>query len=201
MNWYDRPATDWFPDRRRKKVRDSQRSRVYIAQAHHSCWPRVTARTPISKRSGPAGLVQGGGKSVHVMHGLDRSMRRRAYRIFTDLDTVQSFVSAMTALPSVRKRFLLANEGVEVYGRRVDAESAYARIGEIHLSRGAMFPLIILHELAHALDHVQGAWHGPWFVNAYIDLVRIGMGTEAADELEEHFQEGGVRWEPYFIRE
>lgn len=50
---------------------------------------------------------------------------------------------------------------------------------------------LVLHELAHWLrPHVDG--HGPAWVRTYLALVRVGLGADFAETLEEEFRAEGV---------
>lgn len=70
----------------------------------------------------------------------------------------------------------------------------------VDLPRWSRTPLVILHEVAHAItDRYYGAdlgGHGPEFASVLLDLVRFGVGKDAYERMKREFQAGAVRFAP-----
>jgi putative metallohydrolase (TIGR04338 family) len=81
-------------------------------------------------------------------------------------------------------------------GRRSPAGNPYERY--IKMPVWSRFPLLILHEVAHVIAPLGGAWHGWEFASTYLELVNHVLGVEAAGEMKSLFRSTGVRYtKPY----
>ena len=101
-------------------------------------------------------------------------------RKFADLESIQRYYDAVCQLDAVQKEW----PGVKppkVVQRRGETKAHYSALGaEVHVpmkGRWALRELVILHELAHHLEHDQ---HGPKFRGAYVYLLGVCMGQEAS---------------------
>ncbi len=105
-----------------------------------------------------------------------------AERKFGDLESIQRYVDAVLALPSVQARWPeRAVRPVRVQRRPRD-DAAHYRMGVIaipdHGRRWAMREVTVLHELAHHLDDSHGPAHGKTMQATLVDLLAIAMGDE-----------------------
>jgi len=66
--------------------------------------------------------------------------------------------------------------------------------GRIRLPRWSRVNWIVLHEVAHTLQPLGTAWHGPEFCGIYRQLVWDVMGPYQATRLEDALAEHHVSW-------
>ncbi|GED99733.1 hypothetical protein nbrc107696_01800 [Gordonia spumicola] len=118
---------------------------------------------------------------------------------FADLESVARYVDEVLALAPVRAQFPRAGVAVRVRRRRggraahYDAATHTMAVPDSADGAWALRELVVLHELAHHLDTGEGAAHGPSFVDALIDLVRLVLGPEVALIYRVLFTEAGAR--------
>lgn len=88
-------------------------------------------------------------------------------------------------------------------GLRINPGSgACANRDGMWLSKWGRQKWIIIHELAHVIDHIENglprhAWHtghGWQFAAIYINLTRMAFGTDCKRELKQAFRDGSVRY-------
>lgn len=77
-------------------------------------------------------------------------------------------------------RYIAVRDG---RGRRSAAGQNCGHFGVIKLPRWARNPLVVLHEVAHAVQPRRTAAHGPEFARIYLDLVRRWIGPRTAVRL------------------
>ena len=86
---------------------------------------------------------------------------------------------------------------------RPTARGGFARDGkEIALSRWGRQKWVVIHELAHIIDHLENGrtgaiWHmdhGWQFCAIYLQLVGMAFGYEAKKALREEFKKRGVKY-------
>lgn len=160
-------------------MRDSQRAAIYAAEDQVS-----------------AALVRGG--SVDFFGS---TLTLPIERHFADVASIQRYVDAVLALPSVCERWPQAL-AVRVRERAGATKATYQRTGfviAIPLAgpppRWAAREMVILHELAHHLTYSRGedvAAHGPEFVGDFETLVGIVIGPEVALMLRAAFDGVGA---------
>ncbi len=66
--------------------------------------------------------------------------------------------------------------------------------GEICMPKWSRSPLIVLHELAHALGSESEAFHGSEFAKRYSNLVGYYMSLDSKAELISAFDHHGVKY-------
>lgn len=162
-------------------MRDTQRSRVYAAEAQ-------VARM-IDARGGYPTIALFGSE---VVAPDDRK--------FGDIDAVQRYVDSVLALNWVRARWPdSAGRPVAVRARRGSAKAHYERqTATIALppfelgGRWGLRELVVLHELAHHFVHESASHHGPEFVGHLLLLVAELIGPEAEFLLRTTYLENGV---------
>jgi putative metallohydrolase (TIGR04338 family) len=102
-------------------------------------------------------------------------------RKFADLESIQRYLDMVMELPQVKARW--SRETPKVRPRSNGAFAHYEpatnqiAICVMRGERGAMRELLVLHELAHALERDK---HGPRWRGALIFLVQECVGHEAA---------------------
>lgn len=166
-------------------VRDTQRSRVYSAEA---LVRRVYDR---ADRADCRTLT---------VHGstLTLPIERR----FASLDSIQRYIDAVLGLNWVRAAWPARSAvAVTVRERRGQASAHYERAGATiaippreHNRAWAMREFVVLHELAHHLaPNTAAAPHGPEFAGRMSTLVTEIVGPEAGFLLTTTLRDSGVR--------
>ncbi|QCB49426.1 TIGR04338 family metallohydrolase [Rhodococcus sp. PAMC28707] len=167
------------------KNRDSQRSKVYDAEA----MVRV-----IFDRADERGL-----RTVEMFGS---TITLPIERKFASIESVQSYVDAVLTLNWVRETWPHAGSVVQVRERSGTGASHYERDTQtiampLHRNNEAwaLRELVVLHELAHHLQpEVSGlASHGGEFVDRFVTLVGEIIGQEAGFVLRATMAENGVR--------
>lgn len=112
-------------------------------------------------------------------------------RKFADLASIQAYYEKVMALPSVQG-YWPGRTAPTVRPRSNGSAAHYNGLRHevaICIHRGERFALreiVVLHELAHSLERDQ---HGPRFRGAFIYLLNVCMGQEAAMLLGSYFHE------------
>jgi putative metallohydrolase (TIGR04338 family) len=161
--------------------RDSQRSKVYAAEAQ-------VARVIDARLEFPT--VRLFGSEVVVPDDLK----------FGDVASVQRYVDSVLGLNWVQARWpAAAARPVSVRARRGAGKAHYelatATIALPPFERGGRWglrELVVLHELAHHLDDGARPPHGPQFPAAVLMLVSELIGAEAEFLLRTTYLENGV---------
>lgn len=172
------------PGHRTGMARDMQKSRVYGAER--------SLRSMLDLAAGT------GAQPIVEIHG--SAIVLPIERKFADLPSIQRYIDAVLASPDVRAAWPdRAAISVTARARRGDAHAhyeAFSRTIAIPVnpgqSRWAMREVVLLHEIAHHLTP-RGSSHGPEYAGAFIDLVGIVMGPEAALLLRISMHEAGVK--------
>ena len=161
--------------------RDSQRSKVYAAEAF--------VRT-LFDRAG-----EHGNRAIEFF-GTQLTLPPEGR--FASTPAIQRYVDDVLALPAVRQRWPAAGP-LAVRARRGIAAAHYERsddgatiaVPERHTT-WALRELVVLHEIAH---HLCGAEppHGPEFVATFCELSEAVMGPEVAHVLRVVYSKEGVR--------
>ncbi len=160
-------------------VRDTQRSRVYAAEAF--------VRTLFDSAARHGSAVDFFGERVT----LPPEAR------FGSVESVQRYVDDVLALPAVSRRW--APERLTVRARRGVNAAHYectgqgATIAVPDRQRWALRELVVLHEIAHHLCGPDGAAHGPAFVETFCEVAAAVMGPEAGHVLRVVYAKEGVR--------
>jgi putative metallohydrolase (TIGR04338 family) len=118
---------------------------------------------------------------------------------FGSVESVQRYVDEVLALPAVRKRWPSVLP-VSVRARRAAAAAHYEyhdgagviAIPDRDTAEWALRELVVLHEVAHHLCHVEPA-HGPEFVATICELAELVMGPELGHVLRVVYDKEGVR--------
>lgn len=155
--------------------RDSQRARVYAAEAS---WE---ARLDAARRGARRAEVAGS------------AVLLPEERLFGTLDAAQAYADVVTtrrALPPVRLR---ARRGQSK--AHWESPDGIALPLPTHGSPWALREAVLLHELAHHESwHTSGdAGHGPAFTARMLDLVEEALGAEAAFALRVDLAEHGAQ--------
>ena len=122
-------------------------------------------------------------------------------RHFATLESVQTYVEAVLALPTVQATWPRAAVPVAVRERRGQQQADYQRLTAtlaLPLHAGnrawALRELVILHELAHHLAQVENEEaHGPAFTARLIALTGLVVGEEAGFLLRTTMWDLGIR--------
>lgn len=166
-------------------VRDSQRSRVYDAEA------LVRRMFDRAEESGARTVELYGSRITLPIE-----------RKFASVDSVQTYANRVLALNWVRAQWDRATEPLTVRARAGTAAAHYETgraVLAVPLHAGgtawALRELVILHELAHHLEPSPGelSAHGPEFCTRYLDLVDGVIGPEAALILRTTLHDCGAR--------
>jgi putative metallohydrolase (TIGR04338 family) len=161
--------------------RDGQRARVYAAEQF--------VRTLFDR------AAERGTRSVDFF-GTQLTLPPEAR--FATVESVQTYVRDVLALPAVRSRWPAAQVPT-VRGRRGVTAAHYEYDGSVATiavpDRGttwALRELVVLHELAHHLSQAEPP-HGPDFVAAFGELADAVMGPEVGHVLRVVYAKEGVR--------
>ncbi len=121
-------------------------------------------------------------------------------RHFAMLESVQAYVDAVLAMPTIRTRWPRAAVPVVVRERRGQHQADYLRLVAViavplHVDSHAwaLRELVILHELAHHLADSDEEPHGPGFAERLVALTGIVVGEEAGFLLRTTMWDNGVR--------
>lgn len=169
------------PDADIPATRDRQRGRVYDAE-------NLVHR--IFDRSADFPVVEVAGSRLTLP----------IERHFATLESVQAYVDAVLAMPSIRTRWPRAAVPVAVRERTGQHQADYQRLVAVlavPLHSGnrawALRELVILHELAHHLADTDEEPHGPAFAGRLIALTSAVVGEEAGFLLRTTMWDNGVR--------
>ncbi len=117
---------------------------------------------------------------------------------FASVDSARRYVDDVLALPAVLARWRPVGP-VAVRSRRGATAAHYENhdgAGTIAVpersSRWALRELVLLHEIAHHLCHVEPA-HGREFVSTMCELAEVVMGPEVGHVLRVVYAKEGVR--------
>ncbi|CMJ30994.1 TIGR04338 family metallohydrolase [Mycobacterium tuberculosis] len=162
--------------------RDSQRARVYAAEAFvRTLFDRVTAH----------------GSPTVEFFGTQLTLPPEGR--FGSVASVQRYVDDVLALPAVGQNWPTVSP-VRVRARRVAAAAHYENHGgtgtiavpDRHTAGWAMRELVVLHEVAHHLCQVPPP-HGPEFVATVCTLTELVMGPEVGHVFRVVYAQEGVR--------
>ncbi|OBA43700.1 hypothetical protein A5780_03915 [Nocardia sp. 852002-20019_SCH5090214] len=146
------------------RPRDRQRRRVYDAER------RLRALFDLADHT-PGRTVELFGSQISVP--IERRMGT--------VESVNAYLDAVLAMPSIRTRYPHAAVPLRVRARRgsryAHYEPATATIA-VPLRERAVRELLVLHELAHHLQP-RPAGHGPEFCRVFCDLLDTVVGAEA----------------------
>lgn len=162
-------------------VRDTQRARVYAAEAF--------VRTIFDR------AAQGSSRSIDFF-GARITLPPEAR--FGSVPSVQRYVDGVLALPAVGARWPHRTP-LGVRARRGATAAHYERraVGAVIAVPAdvgwALRELVVLHEVAHHLDNTPGPPHGPGFVATFCDLAALVMGPEVGYVLRVVYAKEGVR--------
>lgn len=106
------------------------------------------------------------------------------------IEACQLYVNKILRKGWYKRNFGRRSVYVSSVRNNADATASY---GSIRLPRWARGHMVILHELAHAVNS-KADRHGPYFAGTYIYLVEQVLGEDRARELTEAFRAGGVDW-------
>ncbi len=116
---------------------------------------------------------------------------------FGSVDAVGRYVEDVLALPAVSAQWPGAGP-IEVRARRGATAAHYERraagaVIAVPEQRGwALRELVVLHEVAHHLDHSDEPAHGPGFVGTFCALAAAVMGPEVGYVLRVVYRKEGV---------
>jgi len=162
--------------------RDSQRSKVYAAEAF--------VRTLFDR------AAEHGSSSMDFF-GAQLTLPPEAR--FGSLDAVQRYVDEVLALPAVRRQWG-DPAPLRVRARRASTAAHYENrpgtaviaVPDQRDADWAMRELVVLHEIAHHLCDAQPA-HGPQYVTTLCTLAELVMGPEVGHVLRVVCAKEGVR--------
>lgn len=161
-------------------TRDSQRSRVYAAEAF--------VRTLFDRAA------------EHNSRAIDffgTAITLPPEARFASVASVQCYVDEVLELPAVTRCWSRPGP-VRVRARRAATAAHYENTGVIAVPQRltedwAMRELVVLHELAHHLCGAEGPAHGPAFTATFCDLTAAVMGPETGHVLRVVYAKEGVR--------
>ena len=117
---------------------------------------------------------------------------------FATVESVQSYVRDVLALPAVRSRWpaaqvptVRARRGVTAAHYEFDGTVATIAVPD-RRTTWALRELVVLHEIAHHLAQAEPP-HGPDFVAAFGELADAVMGPEVGHVLRVVYAKEGVR--------
>ncbi len=160
--------------------RDSQRSKVYAAEAF--------VRTMFDRAA------------QHHSRAIDffgASLTLPPEARFASIDAVRRYVDQVLAMPAVTQRWQVgalavrARRGAGAAHYEVQDGAAVIAVPE-QSTRWALRELVLLHEVAHHLCPVEPA-HGPEFCATLCELVEVVMGPEVGHVLRVVYAKEGVR--------
>lgn len=119
---------------------------------------------------------------------------------FASVDSVQSYVDAVLAMPAVAE-IADSPAPVRVRSRRSATAAHYENAGDSGViavpdrvsTQWALRELVVLHEVAHHLAGPAGPAHGPRFVATFCALAAAVMGPEVGHVLRVVYAKQGVR--------
>lgn len=174
----------------RKRERDNQKERVYAAERS------LLSHAPISV------WTAWDRNERHIRH-LDAYYRRHPdlgcydtsasrpepeLRPMT-LPQVRSYVNDKVKSAWFQKTFTPWFGRMIVQTRKSNAGACCQLSGPtLSFPKWSRWPIVILHEMAHAVTSEYSAWHGSEFARNFITLVSHYLGTEAARELKAAFR-------------
>ena len=164
-------------------ARDSQRSRVYAAEQF--------VRTLFDRAAS---------HSSRAIDFFGDPITLPPEARFASMESVQSYLDAVLALPTVTARWP-GLDRIAVRPRRSATAAHYENrdgTGVIAVpergARGwAMRELVVLHEVAHHLAADNTPAHGPQFVATFCELAATVMGPEVGHVLRVVYSKEGVR--------
>ena len=107
-------------------------------------------------------------------------------------DEVRSMIERILDDRKVRARWGAKDVAVRFYGNRNHGARTDYFGTEVTFSAASSTPMIVCHELAHALAPV-GEGHGPEFASTYLFLVGAFVGTHEAKVLRQRFRDNRVK--------
>ncbi|WP_030516680.1 TIGR04338 family metallohydrolase [Nocardia sp. NRRL WC-3656] len=160
------------------RPRDGQRRKVYDAEHRLRVLFDLADRTP--------------GRTVELFGSqISVPIERRMGTV----ESVNAYLDAVLALPSIRVRYPHAAVPVRVRARRgsryAHYEPATATIA-VPLRERAVRELLVLHELAHHL-RPRPAGHGPEFCRVFCDVLDTVVGAEAGWLMRTLLHDTGAR--------
>lgn len=114
---------------------------------------------------------------------------------FTSVAEMQQYVDTVVARRWFRSRW--GSRSVEVRdGRGFRRATCYPRgdSAVVYMPRRSRCQLVLLHEIAHAVQPPGTAWHGPEFCRIYLALVRHFMGQAEGTLLLAAYRAKRVRY-------
>jgi len=146
--------------------------------------------SPLTGRDEPPRERDQQRKRLYAAETILASVSRRRIETVPDL---QAYVDELCHKPWFKHRWG-SHQVVVKDGRGRRRASAIGNV--IKMPRHARFEWVVLHEVAHTLTPAPLAWHGSYFANVYMELIRFRLGTAIADKLESYFRIHRVRHTP-----
>jgi putative metallohydrolase (TIGR04338 family) len=116
-------------------------------------------------------------------------------RKFASLESIQAYVDAVLALPTIRNAYPDVGP-VRVRARKGGLKAHYEHGGVIAIPmegrRWACREMVVLHELAHHLTASEHANHGVRFRAAFVKLTTVAMSPEVGFALQICWHLSGV---------
>jgi putative metallohydrolase (TIGR04338 family) len=153
--------------------RDSQRQRLYTAEQTTRIW-----------------------HDESIGSGFDIELRAKLCSTFANEVMKRKYVQRKYPKATMGPVHVEISKGAYAYARAVGGHT-------IKLPSAGLWAytkLVMLHELAHIIEHRENgskyAWHDWPFAAIFLDLVRNVMGKEAHDHLKRQFRLNRVRFKP-----
>lgn len=132
----------------------------------------------------------------HAVYAAERKLGWTKDPKIADINDVRIYIETVMASALWKSRFPKATKLILGDGRRRSSACGGPRGDDmisLKLPRAYRAPMIILHEMAHGVQPLESAWHGPEFCQIYLDLVTEFMGAERADKLRAALYEERVK--------
>jgi len=147
-----------------KRKRDSQRQKVYDSE------------------------------SIFEVRSKEESFRQLSWSKMT-LEEIKDYCQKLIGSAWFKKKWPQVKD---VYigdgrSRRSACASLQGNTANIKLPKNTRAKLVVLHELSHACDISNAAWHGRPFCRIYLELIKHEIGDEAWSLMKECFKEKNVK--------
>lgn len=177
------------------RARDNQRERVYSAEKSLVSWVPISNWISWERNESQVRL-QERWKRRHPEHILSVASRPEPEQRPMTLAQVRKYVRVKVGSAWWRKEFSGRGIIIEVVDRRSDAHASCHTRGYVTATlkfpKWSRWPVVILHELAHAVTPSGRAWHGSEFAVNFIKLVSHYIGVEEAKALKAAFRQNRV---------
>ena len=174
------------------RPRDSQRERIYRAEGDLSSWPVISIWLSWERNERLITQYRSWEKRVgHPIPSKPPQSRPEPELKPMTLKQVRSYVNKKVRSGWFHKTFRPEFNEITVSGRKSNSRANCRLLWSgplLSFPKWSRWPIVILHEMAHAVTPVWCAWHGPEFASNYIALVSHYMGTESARELKAAFR-------------